>query len=131
MYLIETSFTSQSVMSDTHPYKSVPGSNRTEGTSKEALAIRIFTIPIKLPITKEISIPQLTVQRQSIGHPIVFTNTRSSPPVFNTIHIVVSQIRNGLYDTKVLSRLTRIVSAYSKISVAFKFKKITTNTHSR
>src|SRR5574338_1572185 len=43
MYLIETSFTSQSVMSDTHPYKSILGSNGTEGTSKEALAIRIFT----------------------------------------------------------------------------------------
>ena len=30
-------------MSDIQPYKSVPGSNKTEGTSKEALAIRIFT----------------------------------------------------------------------------------------
>ena len=30
------------------------------------------------------------MQRQSIGHPIVFTNTRSSPPVFNAIHYVVS-----------------------------------------
>ena len=31
----------------------------------------------------------------------------------------------------VLSRLTRIVSAYSKISVAFKFKQITSITHSK
>src|SRR5574338_1188488 len=62
-------------------------------------------------------------------YPIVFINIRSSPPVFNTIHIVVSQIRNGLYDPKVLSRLTRIVSAYSKISVAFKFIQFTTNTY--
>ena len=38
MYLIETGLTSQSVMSDIQPYKSVPGSNRTEGTSEEALA---------------------------------------------------------------------------------------------
>ena len=51
MFLIETSSTSQSVMSDTHPYKSVPASNRTEGTFEEVLAIRVFTIPIGLPIT--------------------------------------------------------------------------------
>ena len=71
------------------------------------------------------------VQRQSIGHPIAFTNTRSSTPVFNAIHNDVSHIRNGLYDPKVLSRLTRMVSAYSKISVAFKFKQLTTNTYLR
>ena len=35
----------------------------------------------------------------------------------NAIHNDVSHIRNGLYDPMVLSRLTRIVSAYSKISV--------------
>ena len=39
MYLKEIGFISQSVMSDMYPYKSVPGSNRTEGTSHEALAI--------------------------------------------------------------------------------------------
>ena len=38
MYLKEIGFISQSVMSDMYPYKSVPGSNRTEGTSHEALA---------------------------------------------------------------------------------------------
>ena len=71
------------------------------------------------------------VQRQSIGHPIAFTNTRSSTPIFNAIHNDVSHIRNGLYDPMVLSRLTRIVSAYSKISVAFTFKQITSITHSK
>ena len=71
------------------------------------------------------------VQRQSIGHPIAFANTRSSTPIFNAIHNDVSHIRNGLYDPMVLSRLTRIVSAYSKISVAFTFKQITSNTHSK
>ena len=49
----------------------------------------------------------------------------------NAIHIDVSHIRNGLYDPMVLSRLTRIVSAYSKISVAFTFKQITSTTHSK
>ena len=58
MYLIEICFTSQSVISDTLPYKSVPSSNKTEGTSEEVLAIRVFTIPIGLPITKGISIPE-------------------------------------------------------------------------
>ena len=38
MYLKEICFISQSVVSDMQPYKSVLGSNRTEGTSKEALA---------------------------------------------------------------------------------------------
>src|SRR5574338_951272 len=37
----------------------------------------------------------------------------------NAIHNDVSHIRNGLYDPMVLSRLTRIVSDYLKISVAF------------
>ena len=38
MYLKEIGFISQSVVLDTRPYKSVPGSNRTEGTFEEALA---------------------------------------------------------------------------------------------
>ena len=33
------------------PYKPVPGSNRTEGTYEEVLAIQASTIPIGLPIT--------------------------------------------------------------------------------
>ena len=49
MYLIETGFTSQSVMSDTHRYKSVPGLNRTEGTYEEALAIRIIPNHVRIP----------------------------------------------------------------------------------
>jgi len=71
------------------------------------------------------------VQRQSIGHPIALANTGLQHRSSNAIHNDVSHIRNGLYDPMVLSRLTRIVSAYSKISVAFKFKQITTNTHSK
>ena len=58
-----------------------------------------------------------SVQSQSTGHPIALANTGSSTPIFNAIHNDVSHIRNGLYDPMVLSRLTRIVSAYSKISV--------------
>ena len=58
-----------------------------------------------------------SVQSQSTGHPIALANIRSSTPIFNAIHNDVSHIRNGLYDPMVLSRLTRIVSAYSKISV--------------
>ena len=41
-------------MSDMYPYKSVPGSNRTEGTSHEALANPDnFLITSGLPVTKE------------------------------------------------------------------------------
>ena len=72
-----------------------------------------------------------SVQSQSTGHPIALANTGSSTPIFNAIHNDVSHIRNGLYDPMVLSRLTRIVSAYSKISVAFTFKQITSITHSK
>ena len=104
MYLIETSFTSQSVMSDTHPYKPISGSNRTEGTSEEALAIRVFTIPIGLPFTQ---VPCRDNRQVILSlSQIPGLHHRSS----NAIHNVESHIRNGLYDTKVLSRLNRIVS---------------------
>ena len=72
-----------------------------------------------------------SVQSQSIVHPITLANTGLQHRSSNAIHNDVSHIRNGLYDPMVLSRLTRIVSAYSKISVAFKFKQITTNTYSK
>ena len=91
-----------------------------------------------------------SVQSQSIVHPIAFANTglqhRSSNAIHNDVshiwdglgpwgrithHNDVSHIWDGLYDPMVLSRLTRIVSAYSKISVAFKFKQITSITHSK
>ena len=71
------------------------------------------------------------MQRQSIGHPIALANTGPQHRSSNAIHNDVSHIRNGLYDPMVLSRLTRIVSAYSKISVAFTFKQITSITHSK
>ena len=60
MYLIETSFTSQSVTSDTHPYKSVPGSNGTEGTSMNPLKFEHSLITSGIPITKgdKISVPE-------------------------------------------------------------------------
>src|SRR5574338_245777 len=61
MYLIETSFTSQSVTSDTHPYKSVPRSNGTEGTSKEALAIRVFTNHVRTSHHKKSDVNLYTV----------------------------------------------------------------------
>ena len=72
-----------------------------------------------------------SVQSQSIVHPIALANTGLQHRSSNAIHNDVSHIRNGLYDPMVLSRLTRIVSAYSKISVAFTFKQITSNTHSK
>ena len=72
-----------------------------------------------------------SVQSQSIVHPITLANTGLQHRSSNAIHNDVSHIRNGLYDPMVLSRLTRIVSAYSKISVAFKFKQITSITHSK
>ena len=116
MYLIETSFTSQSVTSDTHPYKSVPGSNRTEGTSEEALA----NPGIHNPNWTSHHLGNLytgrySVQRQSIGYPIVLANTRSSTPVFQMQSIYdVSLIRNGLCDTKVISQLNRIMNTIFK-----------------
>ena len=58
-----------------------------------------------------------SVQSQSIVHPITLANTGLQHRSSNAIHNDVSHIRNGLYDPMVLSRLTRIVSAYSKISV--------------
>ena len=84
MYLIETSFTSQSVTSDTHPYKSVPGSNGTEGTSKEALAIRVSNNHVRTSHHKKsdinLYIGSYPVQRHSTGCPFIFEKY----PVFNT-----------------------------------------------
>ena len=110
MYLKEISFISQFVMSDIQSIKSVPGSNRTEGTYKEVLVIRISTILIGFPITYGelyTGATQCRVNRQIILSlsQIPGLQHRSS----NAIHNVESLIRNGLYDTKVLSRLIRIV----------------------
>ena len=52
-----------------------------------------------------------SVQRQSIGYPIILANTGLHHRSSNAIHNVESPIRNGLYDTKVLSRLNRTVRA--------------------
>ena len=60
------------------------------------------------------------VQRQSIGHPIALTNIGSSTPIFNAIHYVVSLFGMGNPNNE---------RNNLKISVAFKFKKITSNTH--
>ena len=83
-------------MSDTHPYKFVPGSNITEGISEEVLAIRVFTIPIGLPITYGdlyTVATQCKVIRQAI---LLFSKTpglhhRSS----NAIHNIVSLFGMG------------------------------------
>ena len=112
MYLIEINLISQSIVSDIQPYKSASGSNRTEGTFEEALANPGIHNPNRTSHHLEnLYTGCYSVQRQSIGHPIALANTRSSPPVFKCYPYRRITIRNGLYDTKVLSRLNRITSA--------------------
>ena len=85
MYLKEISFISQSVVSDIQPYKSVPGSNRTEGTSKEALANPDnFQSRPDFPSQRVLkSLYRGSADAETInGNPFVFESIRSSPPVF-------------------------------------------------
>ena len=63
-----------------------------------------------------------SVQSQSTGHPIALANTGSSTPIFNAIHYVVSLFGMGNPNNE---------RNNLKISVAFKFKQITSNTHSK
>ena len=63
-----------------------------------------------------------SVQRQSTSCPFAFKNIRSSTPVINAIHYVVSLFGMGNPNNE---------RNNLKISVAFKFKQITTNTHSK
>ena len=55
-----------------------------------------------------------SVQSQSIGHPIALTNIRSSTPIINAIHYVVSLFGMGNPNNE---------HNNLKISVAFKFNK--------
>ena len=130
MYLEEICFISQNVMSDIQSIQVCSGFEQNRRHFSRSPCNPGIHNPDRISHhLGNLYTRSYPVQRQSIGHPIAFANTRSSTPIFNAIHNDVSHIRNGLYDPMVLSRLTRIVSAYSKISVAFKFKQITTNTY--
>ena len=115
MYLKEICFISQSVVSDIQPYKSVPGSNRTKGTSEEALANPGVHNPDRTSHQLGNLYTDATQCRDNRWVILSFSKVpglhhRSS----NAIHNVESPIQNGLYDKKVLSRLNWIVSAIVK-----------------
>ena len=90
MYLKEIGFISQSVVSDIQPYKSVPGLNRTEGTSEAAFANPGIHNPDRTTHHLGRTLYRSnSMQGQSVGYPIVLTNTRSSNAIHNDVSFFV------------------------------------------
>ena len=115
MYLIETSFIPQNVISDIQSIQVCPRLEQNRRHFQRSPCNPDIHNPDRIPhhIWRTLYRSN-SVQSQSTGHPIALANTGSSTPIFNAIHYVVSLFGMGNPNNE---------RNNLKISVAFKFSK--------
>ena len=116
MYLKEIGFISQSVMSDIQSIQVCSGLEQNRRHFLRSPCNSGYSQSRSdFPSQMEISIPGISQCRDNRQETLSFSKISGLHHRFsNVIHIRRITIRNGLYDPKVLSRLTRIVSEIFK-----------------